>query len=81
MRRREVGRLMGAVQRQGMTLVPLSLYFNPRGWAKIELALAKGKQLHDKRAVDQGAGLAARAGAGPPREPPRGLTAPPFSVP
>jgi SsrA-binding protein len=49
MRRREVGRLMGAVQRQGMTLVPLALYFSPRGWAKIELALAKGKQLHDKR--------------------------------
>ncbi len=49
MRRREAGRLMGAVQRQGMTLVPLSLYFSSRGWAKIELALAKGKQLHDKR--------------------------------
>ena len=32
-----------------MTIVPLSLYFNPRGWAKVELALAKGKQLHDKR--------------------------------
>ncbi len=49
LRRREAGRLMGAVQRQGMTIVPLALYFSPRGWAKVELALAKGKQLHDKR--------------------------------
>jgi SsrA-binding protein len=49
LRRREAGRLLGAVQRQGMTIVPLSLYFSPRGWAKVELALAKGKQLHDKR--------------------------------
>ena len=35
----------------GMTLVPLALYFTPRGWAKIELGLAKGKKLHDKRAA------------------------------
>lgn len=50
-RRREMNRLLGAVQRKGMTLVPLSLYFSPRGWAKVELALARGKQLHDKRAA------------------------------
>jgi len=38
-----------AVSRQGMTLVPLVIYFNDRGRAKIEIALGKGKQLHDKR--------------------------------
>jgi SsrA-binding protein len=48
--RREMGRLLGATQRQGMTLVPLSLYFNPRGLAKVELGVARGKKLHDKRA-------------------------------
>ena len=50
LRRREVSRLFGAVRREGMTLVPLSLFFTPRGWAKVELGLAKGKKLHDKRA-------------------------------
>lgn len=49
LRRREVERLRGAVRREGMTLVPISLYFTPRGWAKVELGLAKGKKLHDKR--------------------------------
>jgi SsrA-binding protein len=53
MKRREIARLLGAVQRKGMTLVPLSLYFNPRGFAKVELGLAKGKQLHDKRATER----------------------------
>jgi SsrA-binding protein len=47
--RREIDRLLGAVQRKGMTLVPLKLYFNDRGIVKLELALAKGKKLHDKR--------------------------------
>ncbi|MGK2286763.1 SsrA-binding protein SmpB [Pedomonas sp. V897] len=46
---REINKLHGAVNRQGMTLVPLSIYFNDRGRAKVELALAKGKKLHDKR--------------------------------
>lgn len=46
---REIARLHGAVERKGMTLVPLSVYFNSRGRAKVELALAKGKQTHDKR--------------------------------
>ena len=46
---REIARLQGAVERKGMTLVPLSVYFNARGRAKVELALAKGKQNHDKR--------------------------------
>jgi len=46
---REISKLFGAVERKGMTLVPLSVYFNARGRAKVELALAKGKQAHDKR--------------------------------
>ena len=46
---REINRLFGAVERKGMTLVPLSVYFNGTGRAKVELALAKGKQAHDKR--------------------------------
>ncbi|MFA9201878.1 MAG: SsrA-binding protein SmpB, partial [Cypionkella sp.] len=46
---REIDRLTGAVERKGMTLVPLSIYFNRRGRAKVELALAKGKQAQDKR--------------------------------
>jgi len=47
--KKEVNKLAGAVQREGMTIVPLRLYFNERGMAKLELALAQGKKLHDKR--------------------------------
>ncbi len=50
---REIAKLHGAVARQGMTLVPLSIYFNERGRAKVELALAKGKKLHDKRETER----------------------------
>ena len=46
---REINKMLGAVERKGMTMVPLSVYFNSRGRAKVELALAKGKQAHDKR--------------------------------
>ena len=46
---REIAKLHGAVTRQGLTLVPLSIYFNSRGRAKVELALARGKKVHDKR--------------------------------
>jgi SsrA-binding protein len=46
---REIERLTGAVERKGMTLVPLTVYFNSNGRAKIELALAKGRQTKDKR--------------------------------
>ena len=46
---REIEKMIGAVERKGMTLIPLSIYFNARGRAKVELALAKGKQTHDKR--------------------------------
>lgn len=48
---REINKMFGAVERKGMTLVPLSIYFNATGRAKVELALAKGKQAHDKRAT------------------------------
>lgn len=50
---RQIARLRGAVEREGMTLVPLRIYFNARGRAKVELALAKGKKLHDKRQSDR----------------------------
>ena len=46
---REINKLHAGVMRQGMTLVPLSVYFNSRGRAKVELALAKGRKAHDKR--------------------------------
>ena len=49
--RREIGRLIGAVRREGMTLVPLALYFNPRGHAKLQIALAKGRRKVDVRAA------------------------------
>jgi SsrA-binding protein len=47
--KRQINKLIGAVEREGMTIVPLRLYFNERGRAKIEIALARGKKLHDKR--------------------------------
>lgn len=47
--RRERARLLQSVQREGMTLVPLSIYFNDRGMAKVDLGLAKGKKTVDKR--------------------------------
>lgn len=49
LRHRQLAKLHGAVARQGMTLVPLSIYFNARGRAKVEIALAKGRKSHDKR--------------------------------
>jgi SsrA-binding protein len=45
----QINKLAGAVEREGMTIVPLKIYFNARGRAKIEIALGKGKKLHDKR--------------------------------
>ncbi len=50
--RRQIDRLIGAVQREGRTLVPTRLYFNDRGLVKLELALATGKKAHDKRASE-----------------------------
>lgn len=49
--KREMNKLLGAVKREGMTLIPLGIYFNKRGIAKIELGLAKGKNTIDKRAT------------------------------
>jgi SsrA-binding protein len=47
--RRQISRLISAIQREGMTLVPLRLYFNEQGRAKCEIAVAQGKKTHDKR--------------------------------
>jgi len=51
--KREISRLIGAVNREGMTIVPLKIYFNDRGRAKVELAVARGKKLHDKRETEK----------------------------
>ncbi len=51
--KRQIHRLLGGVEREGMTIVPLRLYFNDRGRAKVEIALAKGKKLHDKRETEK----------------------------
>jgi SsrA-binding protein len=50
LKKREIGKLLGSVERAGMTLVPLAIRFNERGIAKVDLALAKGKNTYDKRA-------------------------------
>ena len=50
--RKQIDRLIGAVQRDGQTIIPLRLYLNEDGKAKIEIALAKGKKLHDKRETE-----------------------------
>ena len=47
--KRQISKLIGAIEREGMTIVPLKMYFNDKGRAKIEIALARGKKLHDKR--------------------------------
>jgi SsrA-binding protein len=47
--KRQLSRLAQSIEREGMTMVPLKLYFNERGRAKLELAVARGKKLHDKR--------------------------------
>ena len=51
--KREINKLLGAVAREGMTIVATKLYFDKNGRAKIEIALAKGKKLHDKRETDK----------------------------
>src|SRR5205085_3793999 len=51
--KRQIHKLIGAVEREGMTLVPLKLYFNPKGRAKLEIAVARGKKLHDKREAEK----------------------------
>ncbi|HXE17160.1 MAG TPA: SsrA-binding protein SmpB [Stellaceae bacterium] len=51
--KREINKLLGAVTRDGMTLIPLAIYFNPRGRAKLQLGLAKGKRKSDKREAEK----------------------------
>jgi len=51
--KREVAKLAAAAQREGMTLIPLKMYFNAKGRAKLELGIAKGKKLHDKRETEK----------------------------
>ena len=51
--KRQIDKLAGAVEREGMTIIPLRLFFNERGRAKLELAVARGKKLHDKRETDR----------------------------
>ena len=50
--RRQIDKLIAAVQREGRTIIPVKLYFDDKGRAKLELALAKGKKAHDKRATE-----------------------------
>ncbi len=49
LKKREIHRLAGKLKEKGLALVPLRLYFNARGWAKLEIALARGRRKHDKR--------------------------------
>jgi SsrA-binding protein len=51
--KREIAKLANGVNREGMTIVPLKIYFNDRGRAKVEIALARGKKLHDKRQTEK----------------------------
>ncbi|MGE3150130.1 MAG: SsrA-binding protein SmpB [Pseudorhodoplanes sp.] len=51
--KRQINKLIGAVEREGMTVVPLKMYFNDKGRAKVEIALARGKKLHDKRETER----------------------------
>ncbi|KAF2990285.1 SsrA-binding protein SmpB [Methylocystis sp. MJC1] len=50
---REIAKLSQAIEREGMTIVPLKLYFNDKGRAKLLIALARGKKIHDKREVEK----------------------------
>ena len=50
---REIAKLAQAIEREGMTIVPLKVYFNDKGRAKIEIAVARGKKLHDKRETEK----------------------------
>ncbi|MEN3930520.1 SsrA-binding protein SmpB [Microvirga sp. W0021] len=51
--RRQINKLIGAVQRDGFALIPLKVYFNERGRAKVDIGLGKGKKLHDKRETEK----------------------------
>ena len=51
--KRQINKLIGATQREGFTVIPLKVYFNDRGRAKVELGLGRGKKLHDKRETEK----------------------------
>ena len=51
--KRQINKLIGATQREGFTVIPLKIYFNDRGRAKVELGLGRGKKLHDKREAEK----------------------------
>ena len=51
--RNQINKLLGATQREGFTVIPLKIYFNERGMAKVELGLGRGKKLHDKRETEK----------------------------
>jgi SsrA-binding protein len=51
--KREINKLIGATQREGFSVIPLKVYFNERGRAKVELGLGRGKKLHDKRETEK----------------------------
>lgn len=51
--KRQIDKLLGATQREGFTVIPLKIYFNDRGRAKVELGLGRGKKLHDKRETEK----------------------------
>ena len=51
--KREINKLIGATQREGFSVIPLKIYFNERGRAKVELGLGRGKKLHDKRETEK----------------------------
>ncbi|HEV2572672.1 SsrA-binding protein SmpB [Methylocella sp. CPCC 101449] len=53
LKQREIAKLAQGIEREGMTIVPLKLYFNERGRAKLEIALGRGKKLHDKRETEK----------------------------
>lgn len=53
LKHKEIDKLIGALKRGGVTLVPLTIYFNERGRAKVKIALARGKKLHDKRETEK----------------------------
>ena len=51
--RNQINKLLGATQREGFTVIPLKIYFNERGMAKVDLGLGRGKKLHDKRETEK----------------------------
>ena len=53
MKAREIAKLAQGVEREGMTIVPLKVYFNDKGRAKLQMAIGRGKKLHDKRETEK----------------------------